>query len=133
MDEALNYIRQAHETIVLSVDTIEQSIRNYPKIKGEIRHLQTKLLAHYSFQNANFYDRIKNMHQESREALKMVEFLTADLTELKIKTLLFFDMHSGELSDQKPKNFPYDFTQFSREITGRLKIEEQYLLPLLNQ
>ena len=67
----------------------------------------------------------------SPEALKMLEFLSHDLKDIKVKFLLFSDRHSGEVLDLSARSFPKDLQDFMKEIIDRFNAEEEYLFPLI--
>ena len=63
----------------------------------------------------------------------LVEFLTLDLKDMKVKALLFFDEFPADLGDVSPKNFPKKFSDFADQVMSRFKVEEGYLMPLFEK
>ena len=132
-DDLTKQFKVAHQSILTTIDQINQNIRSYLKAKPFIRELQTKLLAHFEQQNDSLYDSLIKFYDHDRPSMKTIEFLRYDLKDIKVKLLVFFDRHSGEMGDVHGKSFPKDFSEFSENILGRIKIEEDFLLPLFKK
>ena len=130
-DELIKQFKTAHQSILVTIDQINPMTRSYRQAKPFIRDLQTKLLAHFERQNDSLFKPLEEFHAEHRPSAKMIEFLRYDLKDIKIKLLVFFDRHSGEINDIYNRSFPKDFTEFSQAVIGRIKVEEDFLLPLL--
>ena len=130
-DDLIRQFKVAHQSILVTIDQINQNIRSYSKAKPFIRDLQAKLLAHFERQNDSLFKPLEGFHADHRPSAKMIEFLRYDLKDIKIKLLIFFDRHSGEINDMCNRSFPKDFTEFSQAVIGRIKVEEDFLLPLL--
>ena len=131
--EIVQNFKVAHQSIVDSIDGIQPFLRSYLAAKPKIREMKEKLLFHLGKQNSDLFDQLRSWHEHDREATKIIEFLTHDLNDIKIKYLIFFEKYSGELADKGSSNFPLDFTEFSKAVLDRLKVEEEYLLPLLKK
>ena len=129
--ELIHQFKISHQSILEVMGEINRSIRSYPKVKPQLRDLHTKLLAHLGKQDDRLLASLAQFFSADREAGKMIEFLQVDLKDTKIKALIFFDNHSGEMDDIRARNFPRHFTEFSAVMTGRIKLEEDYLFPLL--
>lgn len=129
--DAISSLKSSQQSLVDAIDQIQPFLRSYSKAKSGIRELHKRVLLHYAYQNSEFFEALRASFQNDSEALKMLEFLAFDLKDFKIKYLLFFDAHSGEMEDVNGRSFPKDFSGLSGEIIGRIKIEEEYLFPLL--
>ena len=129
--DSLRQFKVAHQSILETIDQIQQSVRFYNQVKPHIRILEDQLLVYFGKQDENLYGPLIVHYAANREATKMIEFLRLDLRDLKIKLLIFFDQHSGEMGDQHARNFPKDFMEFAAAVIGRMRIEEDYLFPLL--
>lgn len=132
-EELLTSLRTSHQEIVDSIDQIQPLLRSYSPAKARIREMHKRVLDHFGRQTGKLFDELRAFYKADREALKLIEFLIHDLKDVKIKYLVFADEHSGELSDVKARSFPKDFSGFSSAILGRIKIEEEYLFPLLEK
>ena len=132
-EDVIRTLTTAHYSILETVDRLQLNIRNYPKAKPLIRELHQKLMAHFSHQNEPFFMALQAQCGQARESLKMLEFLQFDLKEIKVNLLVFFDRHSGEMDDIHFRSFPKDFTDLSGLIIGRIKMEKDYLIPILQK
>ncbi len=131
MKDKLNRLKTAHQSLLDSIDQIQQKIHSYKDVKPKLRAFEVQLLAYFEQQNNAFYEPLAIFYKENRADLKMIEFLKQDLKQLKIQLLTFFDQHSGEMGDLHAGNFVRDFREFSGLVLGRIKIEEEYLFPLI--
>ncbi|GEM_PF-569288 len=125
----------ASQAIVVDlIARIEDALRSpYSLVKPNIRKIQNGLFSHFGAQDEKFFKELASCYQLDRESVKVIEFLTHDLNELKIKFLIFFDKYTGELADRGSSSFPRDFTQFSAQVLARFKTEEEYLFPLIKK
>lgn len=123
----------AHATILNSIDQILLVSRSYSQVKPHLRALHEKVLAHLGRQDKVLIAKLTEAAGDNREAAKMLEFLVFDLKNIKIKYLIFYDNHSGEMADINARTFPKDFQEFSDELITRIKMEEEYLFPLLKK
>ena len=123
--------RSAHTTILTSIDQILMVCRSYPQVKPLLRALHEKVLSHLGRQDKEMMDKLTNAFGDNRETAKLLEFLTHNLKEIKINFLIFYDNHSGEMADVNARSFPKDFQGFADQIITRIKLEEEYLFPLL--
>ena len=130
-DDLARKFRAAHQAIVATIDQVQPFIRSYHQAKPLVRELNLKLLAHFSRENAGFFSLLREVCLDDRPALKMIEFLELDTKDMKIKVLTFAEEHSGEMEDIRSRNFPRNFTEFSSAVIGRIRLEEDYLFPLL--
>lgn len=124
---------RGHEQILGTVARLQPLTHAYLQAKPLLRDLQGELSSHFERQNNKMFDDLNIFLAEDRPGLKILEFLAHDLKDIKIKFLLFFDMHSGEMGDVSARNFPRDFREFSDEVIRRVHAEEEYLLPFLKR
>ncbi|MFH1359446.1 MAG: hemerythrin domain-containing protein [Candidatus Omnitrophota bacterium] len=132
-EELIARYKTVHQAIVNNLDQVQVLSRSYAQAKPWIRALRERLLAHLSKQDDDFFDDLRKVHQYDLHALKMIEFLSKDVRNTKVKYLIFFEKYSGEMGDFGSKAFPKDLMTFSDDIIGRLRIEEEYMLPLFAQ
>ena len=132
-DEIIKSFKEGHQEIVNGIDRIQGVLRSYVQAKLYIRQLNEILLAHWGRQNEKFFINLRDFYFKNRQASKMIEFLELDTKDAKIKFLQFFDQYSGEMGDLGSNKFPRDFQEYSRHLLSRIKIEEEYLLPLLER
>ena len=125
--------RLSHEILTDSISQIHQSLRSYNQAKPKLRDLYNNLHNHFARQDPKFYERLVLHYIDDRPATKMLEFLTHDLKDFKIKYLVFYDQHTGEMGGGHPRSFPMEFNEFSASILARVKIEEEYLFPLIEK
>ena len=90
-------------------------------------------MSHWTQQGEALWERLNTFYADDHRQLKMVEFLIYNLKDLKIKYLVFFEQYSGAWGDLGSRNFSRDFMNFAEEILVRIKIEEDYLLPMLEK
>jgi hypothetical protein len=126
-------LKVSHQMLVESILQIQLSLRAYNQAKPKLRDLYKTLQNHFGREDAGFYDRLSLYYADDRQSTKMLEFLVHDLKDLKIRYLVFYDLHSAEMSGGHPRTFPLDFTEFSQSILSRIKMEEDYLFPLLEK
>ena len=131
--ELIERFRRGQEAILLTLGQIQVVVRSYPQAKQKLRELNEKLLAHLGLQTDSFFKKLSDSCALDHETRKMLEFLTHDLKDLKIKYLIFFDKHTGEMGVMSARTFLKDFNEFSEAILMRMKIEEDYLFPLLKR
>jgi hypothetical protein len=133
MDKLSGKISESHAGILSVLDLIHQNIRSYPAVKPHLRLLQSLLFNHFEKQSKSLYERLLTFHSNDREKSKLLEFLAHDLKEFKIKTLVFFDAHSADMSDLKPKGIVHEFGEFSQFIIGRIHHEKKYLITMIRE
>jgi hypothetical protein len=125
--------RLSHQSLVDSIAQIQLSLRSYSQAKPKLREFYSNLHNHFARQDQKFYDRLALYYADDRPATKMLDFLTHDLKDLKVKYLVFSDQHTGEMGPGHPRRFPLEFTEFASQILARIKIEDEYLLPLVEK
>lgn len=126
-------VQRGHEQLVQNICDIQAVVREYPLAKPKLMQLYNLLIEHLSRQDQEFYQRLQTANGDDRAVIKMLDFLVHDLKELKIAYLTFMDKHTAEVTDIQPHGFPKDFSDFSQLILTRIKIEEEYLFPLLDK
>ncbi len=129
----LQILKVGHQGIVVAIDQTQPFLRSYREARSRIISLKEQLLVFLSRQDKRMFDELYAFHKGDRQSTKMVDFILHDLKDIKVKYLIFFDKHSGEVFDTSAASFPRDFSDFSAQIIGRLKIEEEYLFPLLKE
>jgi hypothetical protein len=125
--------RLSHQMLTDSISQIQLSLRSYSQAKPKLRELYSNLHNHFSRQDQKLYERLSIFYAEDRPTTKMLEFLAHDLKDFKIKYLVFSDQHTGEMGGGHPRSFPAEFIEFANSILARIKIEEDYLFPLLEK
>ena len=123
--------KTAHHAIVDGVSQVQLFLRSYKEARAKLNVVEELLLNHFGRQDEKFFNDLMGFYQSDRQRLKMLEFLSVDLKDIKIQYLTFCDRYWGEWSDIKMRNFPKDFTDFTALILQRVRIEEEYLFPLL--
>ena len=123
----------SHQMLTDCISQVQLVTRSYPLAKQKLKELYSNLLNHFTRQDHRLYDRLSLFYIDDRQATKMLEFLTHDLKDLKIRYLVFFDLHPGEMTGGHPRTFPLDFNEFAKSILARIKMEEDYLFPLLEK
>ncbi|MDD3375565.1 MAG: hypothetical protein PHY73_07595 [Candidatus Omnitrophica bacterium] len=129
----LQVLKVGHQAIVCAIDQTQGFLRSYREARPRIRSLGEQLATFFSRQDKRMFDQLYAFYAGDRLSTKMIDFLAHDLKDIKVKYLTFFDKHSGEVFDTSASSFPKDFMDFSGQIIGRLKIEEEYLFPLLEK
>ena len=129
--DSLENFKTGHQQIVAIVDQVQVLARSYGKAKPHLAAMKEILLAHFGRQNNDFFDRLRMFHKDDPKAAKMVEFLRHDLKDIKVQFLAFFDKYTGEMNDSGSPAFLRDFAAFTNQVLARIKIEEEYLFPLL--
>jgi hypothetical protein len=130
--DLITSVRRSHEGILSLIDQTGTVVRIYSQARNILRDLEEHLSAHLRRQDREFYQRLKDHYAQERESLKMIEFLVHDLKEIKIKSLIFFEKHATNTGNlAAARFFPRDFMEFKEAIINRIKIEEEYLIPLL--
>jgi|SRR3989338_6923642 len=122
-----------HEILTDSISQIQLSLRSYNQAKPKLRELYNNLHNHFARQDPKFYERLALHYIEDRPATKMLEFLMHDLKDFKVRYLIFYDQHSGEMGAGHPRSFSFEFNEFANSILARIKIEVDYLFPLLEK
>ena len=126
-------LKVSHQMLIEAISQIQLCLRSYAQTKPKLRDFYNVLLNHFSCQDHKFYDRLALHYVDDRQSTKMLEFIIHDFKDLKVRYLVFYDLHSAEMTGGHPRSFPIDFTEFSTHVLGRIKVEEDYLFPLLEK
>ena len=78
--------------MLATISDIQPLLRAYLQAKPKILAWNKQLLDYFKLQDREFWDRLEVFYIENREASKMLEFLSVDLKDVKIK--YFEDHHS---------------------------------------
>lgn len=131
--QLVDSLRQGQRSILHSLDEIQRVSRLYNQAKPLLRSLHEKIVEHLARQDAKMMSQLADFYHEDREASKMLEFLAHDLKDIKVRFLIFYDKHSGEVLDLNARSFPKDIQDFTQELVGRFNAEEEYLFPLIRR
>lgn len=132
-DKIIREIRASHQSMLETIDQLKASSRNYFLAKPLIQKFHQQMLNHFGRQDGAFFAPLREHYASDRVSAKTIEFLEFDLKDIKVNLLVFYDKHSGELGDINARSFSKDFSDLSGLITGRIKMEEHYLIPLLKK
>ena len=124
-------LRQGHQALKECIVAVQTVVRSYPEARPALHALETVLITHWERQTQQVFTDLSRFFQESRQDIKMLEFLLHDLKDMKIKTLVFYDQYSGALPIQEAHSLRKNFHRFTEDILNRIRIEEEYFLPLL--
>lgn len=126
--DILAHFKREHEGILHALDGVLGRVRSCPQ--APLQELSQGLFAHFEKQGKDFYQKLLERHPSDR----MIEFLSHDLKDLKIKCLVFFETHGASPGNKvRAGSFPKEFMELKDAVVNRLKIEEEYLFPLLEQ
>ncbi|OGX31266.1 MAG: hypothetical protein A2787_07000 [Omnitrophica WOR_2 bacterium RIFCSPHIGHO2_01_FULL_48_9] len=126
-------LRLGHNSLLHTIEQLQQVARSYNQAKPILRGLHEQLLNYFARQDQKILDQLYSFYIDDRSSYKLVEFLEHDLKDIKIKLLIFYDKHTGEVADMNARSFPLDFQKFLQEIINRMNVEEEYLFPLLEK
>ena len=126
-------LRLGHNSLLHTIEQLQQVARSYNQAKPILRGLHEQLLNYFARQDQKILDQLYSFYIDDRSSYKLVEFLEHDLKDIKIKLLIFYDKHTGEVADMNARSFPLDFQKFLKEIINRMNVEEEYLFPLLEK
>ncbi len=129
----LKTIKLGHQTVVEALSTTQPFARSYQDAKAPLRSLREILAMFLGRQDQALFDRLYQFYSDDRPSTKMIDFLVHDLKDIKIQYLIFFDKYSTESWLSRSSSFPKDFGDFSSQVLARIKIEEEYLFPLLQK
>ena len=132
--QLIQRLKKGHQAIATAITQIRETVRSYSQAKPFLRILEQAVINHLECQDARFFRQLSTFYAEDREALKMLEFLTFELKELKVKYLVFSDAYPAQhIGDSGRRNFSKDFSEFAEAAIGRIRMENEYLLPLLQR
>ena len=129
--DTIKKIDKGHQAIVAAIDQVQLVARDFVKASPRLRELSEMLAAYIGQQNKEFYDELASAYAHDRQASKMLEFLIHDLKDIKVEYLEFFDKYLNSLNEIAARSFPKDFRRFVEIIISRMNVEEEYLLPLI--
>jgi hypothetical protein len=124
-------LQQGHRAILPAIDKVQMSVRSYPAARTAFVQLGEVLLAHFGSQDERFFGVLQDFFAQDREALKIIEFLIVDLKDMKIRYLVFDDRYGSPPTGNEAKTFAKDFRELAEAIIVRIRMEEEYLVPLL--
>jgi len=124
-------LRQGHLDLIEMLAYMESNIRSFPAIEPAILKLQNQLLNHLKLQNDQLIEDLSEYYGHDQEKKKMVEFFIFDTRELKIKVITFVEKFVGTKSEALIHLFPKEGMELAKDIRLRLKLEEDYLFPLI--
>lgn len=125
--------QQGHHTILQSVDKVQIAARSYSAGRAAFTEFGEVLLAHFRKQDVPFFRALQEFFAEDREALKMIEFLIVDLKDMKVRYLIFDDRYGLYPTGNDARTFAKDFRELADAVIGRIRLEEEYLFPLLDR
>ena len=129
----LRILKIAHQTIAEALDSTQLSLRSSRETNKQLYDLREKLLSAFGQQDKVMIDALYAFYEGDRLSIKMIDFLVHDLKDIKIKFLIFFDKHTGEVWNKKKGSLSGDFLDFAAQIVAHLKSQEEYLFPLLEK
>ena len=125
---------KGHGILLSTINQMQTCLRSYSAIKPQLQEFEGQVFGHLGQQNKELFEQLSEYFREDRQKLKMIEFLTVNLKDIKIKALTLFDQFpAADKADRYPGLFPKQFTDFTQELMARIKLEGEYLLPLLEQ
>lgn len=122
---------QGHQALKECIVAVQANVRSYGEVRPALRALEDVLMRHLGRQDQSLFKELEDFFCENHHDLKMIEFLLHDLKDMKIKLLAFFDEYSGAQPIQEARSLPKEFNQFKEDILNRIRVEEEYFLPLL--
>lgn len=131
--EILSEIRSNHLFLLDSLEKVEGVLHQYSQAKPLLRELEQRLLKHLGLQNAAFYDELLRRAIPASQDQKIIHSLKQDVIDLKVQFLTFFDDHPADMGDIRPRNVIQHFQVLSNNIMARIKMEREYLCPLLEK
>jgi len=129
----INSFRLSHEAILSVVAQIQPLTRSYIVVKPLLVELRERIALYFNRQDKEFYDELRIFFAEERSVIKILDFIELDLKDFKIKFLIFFEKHTGEMGAINSRNFLKEHREFTGAIMARLKLEEDHLLPLVGR
>ncbi len=126
-------LQKNHFRLKVDIAGIQSVVRFYQKARKKLYDLSQGLQWHLGQQDESFFAQLQNFYKYDRQPLKLLEFLEHDTKDLRVKYLVFFDQYleaAGEIAERK---FPKEFSAFAQDVLDRIRIEEDYLFPLLNK
>jgi hypothetical protein len=131
--DRLSEFKLNQQIVVDAINNLMPYLRSYREAKPLLRALREALEVFLGRFDKQFFDQLYHFYDDDRQAFKMIDFLVHDTKDIKIAFLMFFDKHATDHWMQKNPSFPKDFMDFSGRILARIKIEEDYLFPLIKK
>lgn len=97
-----------------------------------LRMYYDALLEYVSYQNDEVFAYLTFLYKGDQHKIKMIEFFSCDIKELKLKIIDFMDQYPCQQPVKLQGFFPKDFVALSDSITLRLQIEKESLIPLMD-
>ena len=132
-EELLKKLKFGHQVILQTFNRVRVNIRTTDILKPTIQQLQEIVLIHLAKQNDEMFEKLNACFQEDRQQIKMLEFLSVDLKDIKVKALTFFDRYGPDARQAVWRLPPQELSGFEKDMMARIKSEEEYLFPLLEQ
>ncbi len=129
----LETFKQGQEAVLACVEQIFQQVRALPVARGLLTEFESKLFAHFQYEQEQILPALENFFRGQREIEKKLDFLRYEAKEIKIQALTFFDRYGASCSSVAARNFPIEFAALRRAVIDRIHSEEDHLLPFLEQ
>jgi hypothetical protein len=131
-DACVNQYRLSQEAVLAAVLKMKEWLRDPAATRRSWPALREQLFTFFGRQDRGFFSALQEFFARDREAEKMLEFLECDLKELKL-TLAELEAKYGEGGAAARRVAPRDFTELAGRVVGRIRLEEEYLVPLLEK
>lgn len=131
--DLVELFHRREEMIVRSLLRLQALRHNYRAARlltGECREM---IYSYLKRQDEQFYATMTEFYRENRSALKMIEFLTVDIKELRVATFAFFEQYGVANPLEQGRNFARDLRGYKQIVLERFRVETDYLLPLLKR
>ncbi|MCB9757754.1 MAG: hypothetical protein H6753_04930 [Candidatus Omnitrophica bacterium] len=132
-EDLLETFHHREEAILHSLLRLQALRHNYRAARlltGETREM---IYSYLKRQDDHFYTMMTEFYRDNRSALKMIEFLTVDIKEVRVATFAFFEQYGVANPLEQGRNFARDLRQYKELMINRFRIERDYLLPLLKR
>jgi hypothetical protein len=113
---------------LLRLQALRHNYRAARLLTGECREMMYSYLKR---QDDQFYAQMSQFYHDNRPALKMIEFLTVDIKELRVATFAFFEQYGVANPLEQGRNFIRDLRGYKQVVLERFRVERDYLMPLL--
>ncbi len=115
---------------LLQLASFRHDYRSARQKTGECREMIYNYLKR---QDEQFYAKLSDFYKENRPALKIIEFLTKDIKDLKVATFGFFEKYGTANPLEQGRNFARDLREYMQLLSNRFRLEQDYLVPLLKR
>ncbi len=113
---------------LLRLQALRHNYRAARLLTGECREMMYSYLKR---QDNQFYSQMSQFYHDNRSALKMIEFLTVDIKEVRVATFAFFEQYGVGNPLEQGRNFIRDLRGYKQVVLERFRVERDYLMPLL--